>query len=257
MNERLTIMSLDVDHISFDESVNRVIELAGQKKASYICFANAHMTVEAHKDKSFQSKVNRADLVLADGRPISLASKLLYRKKQERITGMEFIETILEKSDPKNLSVFIYGSTNDVIDAMRNKLSSNYPNISLAGAISPPFRKLTGDEINGDIEKINLSGANLVLVALGCPKQEKWMAENYQKMHAVLLGIGGALPVVAGVQKRAPKWMQNLALEWFYRLIQQPKRLFSRYLHTNSWFLYLFTREWIKTFFKPHNARIK
>ncbi|HET9744726.1 MAG TPA: WecB/TagA/CpsF family glycosyltransferase, partial [Chitinophagaceae bacterium] len=200
MTERMNIMSLDVHHISFDESVSRVIELAGQKRASYICFANAHMTVEAYKDKSFQHKVNQADLVLADGRPISIASKLLHRKTQERITGMEFIETMLEKSDPKNLSVFIYGSTNEVIDAMRNKISSSYPNISLAGAISPPFRELTGDEINKDIEKINLSGANLVLVALGCPKQEKWMAENYRRIHAVLLGIGGALPVVAGLQ---------------------------------------------------------
>ena len=257
MSERLTIMSLDVHHISFDESVNRVIQLAGEKKASYICFANAHMTVEAHKDKSFRNKVNRADLVLADGRPISIASKLLHRKSQERITGMEFIETILEKPDPKNISVFIYGSTNEVIDAMRKKISSNYPNVCLAGAISPPFRELTGDEVNLHIEKINRSGANIVLVALGCPKQEKWMAENYQRIHAVLLGIGGALPVVAGLQKRAPKWMQNLALEWFYRLLQQPKRLFSRYLHTNSWFLYLLTREWIKTLFKKKNGHIR
>lgn len=253
----MNIMSLDVSHISLDESVDRVIHLAGQKKASYICFANAHMTVEAYKDKSFRNKVNNADLVLADGRPISLASRLLHRKTQERITGMEFIETMLEKPGLKNLSVFIYGSTNDVIRAMAEKIKLNYPDICLAGAISPPFRELTGKELDDDIEKINQSGANLVLVALGCPKQEKWMAENYQKIHAVLLGIGGALPVVAGIQKRAPKWMQNMALEWFYRLLQQPKRLFTRYLHSNSWFLYLFTREWIKTFFKKNNERLK
>lgn len=250
-------MTLGINHISFDDSVDRVIQLASNKKASYICFANAHMIVEAYKDKSFQLKVNKADLVLADGRPVAFASQLLHHKRQERISGMEFIPMVLERSDLNNLSVFIYGSTHDVIDAMSEKIRSMYPKISLAGTISPPFRELTGDEINNDIEKINLSGANLVLVALGCPKQEKWMAEHYQKMHAVLLGIGGALPVVAGLQKRAPKWMQNMALEWFYRLLQQPKRLFFRYLHTNSWFLYLFTREWIKKIFKKDQVQVK
>jgi len=252
MPERLHIIGVNIHHIGFDESLDQVLQLAAQRKPSYVCFANVHMTIEVHKDKSFSEKVNNANLILADGKPIAAASKLLHHKIQERISGMDFIPAILRKINEAKLSVFIYGSTNDVIQAMKNRISSVYTNIHFAGTISPPFRKLNDEEIRKDADAINRSGAHLVLVSLGCPKQEKWMAENSHKINAVLLGIGGALPVAAGIQKRAPKWMQNLALEWFYRLMQQPQRLFGRYLYTNSYFLFLLSREWIKTIFKKN-----
>jgi N-acetylglucosaminyldiphosphoundecaprenol N-acetyl-beta-D-mannosaminyltransferase len=250
MFEKLHIISLDVHHLSFKQSLELVMQWALIRKPSYICFANVHMTIEAHRDKLFLEKVNNADMVLADGNPIAIACKMLYHKKQERISGMDFTPRILEKANEKNLSVFIYGSTHDVIEAVKKKIISVYPNIHFAGAISPPFRPLTEEEIKIDINRINLSGANLVLVALGCPKQEQWMADNSDKINSVLLGIGGALPVIAGIQKRAPKWMQNMSLEWLYRLIQQPGRLFKRYVYTNSWFLLLLGSAWIKTLFK-------
>ena len=250
MKEKLKIISLYVDHLGFDESLDRVMELALKKKPSYTCFANVHMTIEAYKDKSFLEKVNNADLVFADGKPIAFACKLLHHKKQQRVSGMDLTPCILEKANEKNLSVFIYGSTEDVSTAMKEKIAVDFSHIRFAGAVSPPFRPPTGDELKNDIETINRSGAHLVLVALGCPKQEKWMAENSDKINAVLLGVGGALPVVAGIQKRAPKWMQNMALEWFYRLLQQPGRLFTRYFYTNSYFIFLLGRDWIKSLFK-------
>lgn len=250
MIEKLQIISLSVHHISFAKSLEQVMKYALERRQSYICFANVHMTIEACNDKSLLEKLNNADLVLADGKPIALACKLLHHKKQERISGMDFTPLILAKANEKSLSVFIYGSTHDVINAMKEKITTDFPNIDLAGAISPPFRSLTSDEIKNDIDKINQSGTNIVLVALGCPKQEKWMAENSGKINAVLLGIGGALPVAAGIQKRAPKWMQNMALEWLYRFFQQPGRLFTRYLFTNSCFLFLLGRNWIKNIFR-------
>ena len=250
MTEKFKIISLNVDHLGFDESLDRVMELAVKKKPSYTCFANVHMTIEAYKDKSFLEKINNADLVLADGKPIAFACKLLHHKKQQRVSGMDFTPSILEKAGEKNLSTFIYGSTEDVIMAMKEKIAANFPRIRFAGAISPPFRTPTDNEIKNDIEMINRSGAHIVFVSLGCPKQEKWMAENSDKINAVLLGVGGALPVVAGIQKRAPRWMQNMALEWFYRLLQQPGRLFTRYFYTNSYFIFLLGRDWIKSLFK-------
>jgi N-acetylglucosaminyldiphosphoundecaprenol N-acetyl-beta-D-mannosaminyltransferase len=250
MMQKLQIISLSVHHISFAESLEEVTKWASEKRSSFICFANVHMVIEAYKDKTFLEKLNNSDLVLADGKPIALACKFLHHKKQERISGMDFTPLILAKANEKKLSLFIYGSTQDVLDAMKEKINADLPNIKLAGAISPPFRTLTTEENKIDIEKINQSSAHLVLVALGCPKQEKWMAENSDKINAVLLGIGGALPVAAGIQKRAPKWMQRMALEWLYRLFQQPKRLFTRYLYTNSWFLFLLGRAWIKNLFR-------
>ena len=250
MTEKLQIISLSIDHLSFNEGLDQVMTLAMKRKPAYACFANAHMTIIAHKNRSFLEKINRATFVFADGKPVAIACKLLRHKKQERISGMDFTPAILQKANEYKLRVFIYGSTEDVIHAAKEKIRSVYRDISFAGSISPSFTKPTEDEIRADIEKINRSDAHLVLVALGCPKQEEWMADNSDKINSVLLGVGGALPVFAGIEKRAPKWMQNMALEWFYRLIQQPGRLFTRYVYTNSYFLFLLGRDWIKTLVK-------
>jgi len=252
MRNRLKIISLDVDNISFSQGLDRVIDLAAQKKSSYVCFGNVHMTIEAYKRNSFFEKINAADFLFADGKPIASACNLLYHKKQERICGPDFTPAVLKKANEKKLSVFIYGSTQDVIMACKEKIAKEFPNIHFAGAISPPFRTLTDEELNSDIEKINRSGAQLVFVALGCPKQEEWVANNSSKINGVLLAVGAAIPFFAGFEKRAPKWMQNLALEWFYRLMQQPKRLFGRYMYTNSYFLFLLSKEWIKNIVKPN-----
>jgi N-acetylglucosaminyldiphosphoundecaprenol N-acetyl-beta-D-mannosaminyltransferase len=257
VTERFQIFSLSIHHTGFDESLSYIIDLAAKKTPSYVCFANVHMTIEAYRNKLFSDKVNNAALVLPDGKPIASAFKLLHDKKQERISGMDITPALLKKANESHRSVFIYGSTIDVIDALKEKIRTDLPGIHFAGAISPPFRKPTGEETDADIQKINRSGADLVFVSLGCPKQEYWMAENSSKINAVLLGIGAALPVTAGIQKRAPKWMQNMALEWLYRLLQQPRRLFGRYLFTNSYFLFLLGRQWLKTIFKKNAFKSK
>jgi len=250
MFEKLKIISLSVNRISFNECLEQVMGFALKKTSSYICFANVHMVIEAHNDKSILSQVDNANLVLPDGKPLAIACNMLYGKKQERISGMDFTPLLLEKASENKFSLFVYGSTDNVIKALKEKINNKYPGIHFAGAISPPFRPLTDDEIKNDIEKINRSGANIILVSLGCPKEGKWMSKTSGKINAVLVGIGGALPVVAGVQKRAPRWMQNMSLEWLYRLIQQPGRLFTRYLYTNSYFLFLLSRDYIKSLFK-------
>jgi N-acetylglucosaminyldiphosphoundecaprenol N-acetyl-beta-D-mannosaminyltransferase len=125
-----------------------------------------------------------------------------------------------------------------VLDQLNGELGRKYPRLRIGGMISPPFRALTTEETDAYIDQINGSGAQLLFVSLGCPKQEKWMAMHHQRIHAVCLGVGGAFPVMAGFQQRAPKWMQNWALEWFYRLMLEPKRMFGRYLKTNSLFIY-------------------
>jgi N-acetylglucosaminyldiphosphoundecaprenol N-acetyl-beta-D-mannosaminyltransferase len=213
---------------------------------AYVCFANVHMTIEAHKDEGFGQNVNRASLVLADGKPLAVAGRLLYGKKQERIAGMDFMPAILEKANQHHAKVFLYGSTPEMLDALREKIHSQYENVRVAGVIAPPFRALGHEELTAHIGQINQSGAHLVMVSLGCPKQEKWMAANSASINAVLLGVGGAFAVTAGLQKRSPAWMQRSGLEWLHRLAQEPGRLFKRYFVTNTSFLFLLSKELIK-----------
>ncbi len=239
MRERLRIVSLSVDPLPFRKCMSLVMEWAASHIPSYVCFANVHMTIEAYKRPSFRRQVDKASLVVPDGKPLAVACYSLYRIKQERIAGMDFMPAIMETANKEGSTIFLYGSSPDVLDALTKKINEHYPFITIGGAISPPFRPLHSDEIQEHIDQINQSGAQLVFVSLGCPKQEKWMAANYKKINAVLLGVGGAFAVMAGLQRRSPKWMQNWGLEWFFRLMVEPRRMFRRYFETNFAFLYL------------------
>ena len=250
MLDKNKIISLNVHRISFDQSIELVTQWALAQRPGYVCFANVHMTIEAYKDSGFSNQVNEADLVLPDGNPIAKAITNFYKKNQERICGMDFTPRILKVADEHNLSIFIYGASAATLRSTEEKIFSLYPNVRMAGSISPPYHHLTENEIMNDIRIINESGPHIVFVALGCPKQEKWMAEHSNKINAILLGIGAALPVLAGLEKRAPKWMQNISLEWLYRLVQQPRRLFFRYLYTNSYFIFLRSRDRIRAWLK-------
>jgi N-acetylglucosaminyldiphosphoundecaprenol N-acetyl-beta-D-mannosaminyltransferase len=234
-----TIISLNVHNISFKRSLAEITQWGLENRSGFVCFANVHMTIEAYKSFHFKQMLRNALLVLPDGKPLALACKWLHNKRQERISGMDFLPALLEESDKNNARIFLYGSTEAVLDRLTYHIKTAYPNIIIVGAISPPFRKMSQEETDVHIADINKSNANFVLVALGCPKQEIWMAENYSKINAILLGVGGAFPVVAGVQKRSPKIMQNISMEWLFRLSQEPKRLIRRYTYTNMFFIAL------------------
>jgi N-acetylglucosaminyldiphosphoundecaprenol N-acetyl-beta-D-mannosaminyltransferase len=241
MNKRFKTISLGIDQVSFAGSLQQVLHAGLTRTPSFVCFANVHMTIEAYKDPAFLQQLNEAMLVVADGKPLAIAFRWLHGEKQERIAGMDFMPAILDAAGKAGASIFLYGSTETVVDALKNKIKEQYPQTRIAGSITPPFRTPTAEEQQAYIKEINDSGANIVLVALGCPKQEKWMATHFRSINAVLLGVGGAFAVTAGVQKRCPRWMQRWALEWLYRLWQEPRRMFKRYLYTNTLFLWLLT----------------
>ncbi|MCS7004618.1 MAG: WecB/TagA/CpsF family glycosyltransferase [Cytophagales bacterium] len=231
------ILNLSITKISCSQALDLIVKQSIKYVSSFVCFANAHMVVEAWLDKSFAEQVNRADLVFADGKPLTWALRFLYNVHQERIAGMDFMPSLLEKCNQYSLSVFFYGSSPEVLEKIKTRVEKELPQCRIVGMISPPFRALTDEEQENHIQQINQSGANIVFVALGCPKQEKWCAENYAKIKAVLLPVGGAFPVYARMQARAPKWMQHYGLEWLYRLYQEPHRLWKRYLITNTLFI--------------------
>ena len=214
------------------------------------------MTIEAHWDTKFASMVNGADLVTPDGMPIAKAMKLLYGIKQERVAGMDLLPDLLLKAQEEQLGVFFYGGTDEMLQHTKEYILKFYPQLSKHEYLSPPFRPLTEEEEAGIIAKINNSGAQIVFVALGCPKQEKWMASMKGKINACMIGIGGALPVMIGMQKRAPKWIQRLSLEWLFRLLQEPKRLFKRYFLTNTLFIFLIIKDLINMYtYKKNNIK--
>lgn len=223
---------------SYRSFLSEIIRLGSSNTSAYVCFANAHMLMEAHQCQYFNHVLQKADLVCPDGRPLSLLMKAVYGIRQERACGMDLFPDILKEAAQNNLSVFFFGSTQEVLDTIISKVTQDYPALKIAGSISPPFRPLTPKEDQQITGEINASGANLVFVSLGCPKQEKWMGAHQGKINACMLGLGQAFTVYAGFEKRLPVWARNLSLEWLYRFYLEPGRLWKRYLFGNSFFLY-------------------
>ncbi len=235
--KKLKVIKSLVTHTSLEEATPVMLDLAKHHKPSYVCLVNAHMSIEAYDDPNFEKVVNNATIAFPDGAPIAKMMELLYKVKQKRIAGMDLFPYLLKKSDENNLNVAFIGSTNEVLDRIKNKVNSQFKNITISALISPPFRQKW--DVQAYINTFNKTQTHIVFVALGCPLQEKWMFENSAKINALLIGVGGAFPTYVGVIKRAPKWMQNIGLEWLYRLLKEPKRMARRYFYTNSKFIYL------------------
>jgi N-acetylglucosaminyldiphosphoundecaprenol N-acetyl-beta-D-mannosaminyltransferase len=237
------IISINVSNGTYKQFVSAIMHNALAKISSYVCVANVHMLLEAHDSLEFRKIVNSAYLVTPDGMPIAKSFEILYKQTQERVDGMSLLPNLLSESEEKGLSVYFYGGTQMMLDQTAAYIKQNHPTLNLSGLYSPPFRDLSAAETDEIALNITKSGANIVFVVLGCPKQEKWMHAMQGEIPAIMIGIGGALPVLIGLQKRAPEWMQKNSLEWLYRLKQEPKRLFKRYFKTNSLFLYLLAKE--------------
>lgn len=246
MKVRRRVISLDITSQPYSKFIDDSLNFALGFVSSYVCVANVHMLVEASLDVSFSNIVNGADLVTPDGVPLAKSIAILYGINQDRVAGMDLLPDLLSSSEKNGIKVFFFGGTEAMLNNTMKFCKNNYPQLKIAGSISPPFRPLIPQEEEDFVREINESGAGFVFVALGCPKQEKWMASMKGRINACMIGIGGALPVLIGMQKRAPIWMQNNGLEWAYRLYQEPRRLFGRYFRTNTIFIYLFIREFIK-----------
>lgn len=229
----------------YEQFMSELLSLAKDKQSSYICVANVHMTIEAYNDKKFEAIVNNANITTPDGMPLAKAIKYIYGIEQDRVAGMDLTSDIMRKSEQDNLSIFVYGLTDKTLNIFTDRAKKEFPTLKIK-SYSPPFRELDSNEKKKIIKIINDYSPNFVFVALGCPKQEKWMEEHKGKINCCMIGLGGALEVYAGVKSRAPQWMQNNSLEWLYRLIQDPKRLWKRYLYTNNLFILLFIKQFIK-----------
>ena len=237
----------------YEQFIQDIINISKEKQSSYICVSNVHMAIEAYQSNSFCNIVNNANIATPDGMPLAKAMKLLYGIDQDRVAGMDLMPDLMKISEEKKLSIFLYGSTDDTLSTIFKKSKVEFPNLVING-YSPPFRQLTVQEEKAILENINELNPDFIFVALGCPKQEKWMAKYHGIINSCMIGLGGALEVYAGQKSRAPQWMQNYSLEWLYRLVQDPKRLWKRYLITNTLFVFLLIKQFIVFKIFKHNT---
>ncbi len=225
-----------VDAVSADDAAGRVMAWARLRESRFVCFCNVHSAVTAHREPAFREIVNGADLVLADGAPVAWAMRRLGRPGQARIPGPDAMLRLCALAAAERVPVFLYGGTGDVLRDLSARLTAAYPGLPLAGTIAPPFRPLTDAEDAEVCGRINDSDAGLVFVGLGCPKQERWIADHRERVRSVMLGVGAAFDFHSGRLQRAPAWLQAIGLEWLHRLLMQPGRLWKRYLTTNAVF---------------------
>ena len=238
------ILGVNVTVTNMNQVVNDTVENVNYLKGKYYCVSNVHTVVMASGDEDYLHIQNNAAVVLPDGAPLSITCRKRGYKTAQRVTGPDFMEEMFLRSetDP-NLKHYFYGSTPETLEHLKENLKSKYPKLQIAGMYSPPFRELTAEEDQEIIEKINSSQANIVWVGLGAPKQEKWMYRHQNSILALMVGVGAGFDYHAGLLKRAPKWMQDHSLEWVYRLGQEPKRLWKRYLTTNFKYMWAVMRE--------------
>ncbi len=237
MGERCPVLGVDFTVTNLPEALAYIRENIVILKGKYICFGNVHTTVMAHENEEYRNIQNNSAFVMPDGMPILKEQKRQGHGDACRVAGPDFMgKTFISAMDGK-LSMYFYGSTPETIEALKENLTKRYPGIDIRGFESPPFRELTEEEDREAVERINASGADLVWVGLGAPKQEKWMAEHAGRINSLMLGVGAGFDFHAGTLKRAPFWIQKIGMEWLYRLFQDPKRLLKRYVITNLKFI--------------------
>lgn len=232
------IMGVNIAAINMDWLLKYLKKNLWEIKGDYICVSNVHTTITSYEDESYCLIQNSGLMAIPDGGPLSTIGQKRGYKNMERTTGPSLMGEIFKISVENGYRHYFYGSKEETLKQLQQKLEEHYPGIQIAGMYSPPFRALTEDEDKTVIEKINETKPDFVWIGLGAPKQEEWMAAHQGKINGLMLGVGAGFDYYAENIKRAPKWMQKSNLEWLYRLIQDPKRLFKRYLYTNSKFIW-------------------
>lgn len=237
------IIGLPVTALPFNNQIALTLRWAQSSVSKVVCIANVHMLVEAYRDPEFASVLQNADLVTPDGMPLVWMLRLMGASKQNRVAGLDVLLALCEQASKQNISIFFLGSQTHILEKMRAKLERDFPNLQIAGMESLPFRPLSEDEDRAVVQRLNESGCGFVFVSLGCPKQEVWMSKHKDQVQAVMLGLGGAFPVYAGIHKRAPQLLRSIGFEWLYRLVQEPRRLWNRYRSTIPIFIWLAIRQ--------------
>lgn len=237
VRQTASVLGARIDSFSWETVLQRIGQWASRNESRYVCICNVHSVVTAGQDAAYCRAIAGADMATPDGAPIAWMLRRLGFSDQQRINGPDLMWKYCGEAARRNESIYLYGGTQRTLDMLQRRLADAFPGLRMAGAWSPPFRALTAQEEADAVARINESGAGTVWVSLGCPKQEMWMAAHRGRVNAVMIGVGAAFDYHAGTLRRAPLWMQNSGLEWLYRLVSEPRRLWKRYLVTNTVFI--------------------
>jgi N-acetylglucosaminyldiphosphoundecaprenol N-acetyl-beta-D-mannosaminyltransferase len=245
MLKQRQILGMRVDATSYADAVDRILDWAtsSDPQSRYVCVATVHMVMESYDDHRFRTIVNHADLVTPDGMPLVWALRLLGVPDSTRVYGPDLVPALCEEAARRGISVGFYGGSSEVLERMIATVRRRWPSLSIGYRWSPPFRPLTPAEESLVVEQITGSGVEVLFVGLGCPKQERWMADHRDKLRLVMVGVGAAFDFLAGAKRQAPRFLQQAGLEWCFRLATEPRRLWHRYLYHNPRFIALLARQ--------------
>ena len=240
------IINVPITCLPFDEQMMLIWRWAKMRSSKAVCLANVHMVMEANQNSSFKKVLHQADLVTPDGKPLVLMLRRLGILHQNQVPGMEVFLHLCDLAEKTGIPIYFLGSTEDILTQMEQKLNEEYPILKVAGMKSIPFMSIEQIRQTKDkklIEEVNNSGAGIVFVCLGCPKQEVWMSQYQGHIKGVMIGVGAVFSMYAGLTPRAPYLVQQAGFEWLYRLSQEPRRLWYRYGSTIPPFMYFAAKQ--------------
>lgn len=246
MGEVRRIINSNIHATSYEKAGEEIIQWARERESCYVIAANVHVVMTAFWDHAYRGIVNQAAIVTPDGMPLVWGLRLLGIQGQQRVYGPDLMLACCDRAQQAQLPIYLYGGTPLMLEKLEKNLKQWYPHLKIAGSSAPPFRPLTAEETVADINRINESGSAIVFVALGCPKQEQWMAQQVGKIQGVMIGVGAAFAFHSKETSQAPRWLMKLGLEWLYRLTMEPRRLWRRYFINNPVFLILFALQLVK-----------
>lgn len=238
-----SILGLNIATSSYEETVQKSIEWARNRESRALFFANVHVVMEAFDNARFRDRINRADMINPDGMPLVWALRALGEPSASRVYGPDAMLAMLRRAESSGIPVGFYGGSESALELLTSSVRERFPDLAITFSMSPPFRPLTADEDAEIVRSIADSGARILFVGLGCPKQEAWIMDHVGRIPAVMFGVGAAFDFLAGSKPQAPRWMMRSGLEWVFRFVHEPRRLGGRYLKHNPRFIALFLRQ--------------
>ena len=240
VNTKVNVLGVGINATNIDETLDEICGWVDRRERQYVCVCTVHTVMECQRSLEMRRAVNGAGMATPDGMPLVWLGRAKSGRDVERVYGPDLMLALCQRSVERGYSHYFYGGAQGVAGLLAHRLALRFPGLETAGTYSPPFRSLTPDEDSEDVARINAAQPDVVWVGLGTPKQDLWMASHRDRVNApVLIGVGAAFDFHAGRKAQAPRWMQRSGLEWLFRLLSEPRRLWRRYLLYNPLFVTL------------------